>query len=442
MAVRKRMEVAYPDAAGIDVGASSLFVAVPADRDERPVREFGVFTADLHAIGDWLQACEVDTVAMESTGVYWIALYEVLERRGFRVLLVNSRHVKNVPGRKSDVLDCQWLQQLMSFGLLAGAYRPEDAVCVLRAVMRHRDGVLEDQARHIQRMQKALVQMNLQLTEVLSDVVGKTGQAIIRAIVAGERDPQVLARLRDFRLKADEGEIAKALQGNWRDEHLFVLGQALALFDAYQAQIGLCDAKLESLLEALRRTEASPEGKSRAKGHRKNAPKFDLRSALYRWCGVDLTRIDGIEVTTALKVLAEIGVDLSRFETVKRFCSWIGVCPGTRITGGKRLSGQTRRSANRVKQALRMAAMNLVRSHSALGAYYRRLCSRMDKPRAITAAAHKLARLIYFMLTRGEEYVDRGQAYYEERHRDRVVASLKRKAASLGMQLMPSANPA
>lgn len=440
MAVRKRFEIEFPNAAGIDVGASSHFVAVPADRDERPVREFAVYTEDLQALADWLKACAVDTVAMESTGVYWIALYELLERSGFRVLLVNTRHVKNVPGRKSDVLDCQWLQQLMSFGLLAGAYRPDDQVCVLRAVMRHRDNVIQGQARQIQHIHKALVQMNLQLPEVLSDVMGVSGQAILRAIVAGERDPGVLAKLRDGRLKADEAQIAKALQGNWREEHLFVLEQALALFDAFQVQLAACDAKLQRLLDRLGRGDGMPPGKSKAKSRAKNAPKFDLRSALYRWCAVDLTRIDGLEVTTVLKVLAEVGPDLSRFASVKHFCSWIGLCPGTKISGGKRLSGQTRLSSNRVKQALKMAAANLIRSQSALGAYYRRLCARMDKPRAITAAAHKLARLIYLMLTRGEEYVDRGQAYYEERHRQRVVASLHRKAASLGLQLVPSTN--
>jgi transposase len=442
MAMRKRLEIEFPNAAGIDVGASSHFVAVPPDRDDKPVREFAAFTADLEALAQWLKSCAVDTVAMESTGVYWIPLYELLERHGFRVLLVNTRHVKNVPGRKSDVLDCQWLQQLMSFGLLSGAYRPSDEVCVLRAVMRQRDSLLREQARQIQRMQKALVQMNLQLPEVLSDVMGVSGQAILRAIVAGERDPRVLAKLRDHRLKADEARIVKALQGNWREEHLFVLGQSLALFDAFQGQVAHCDTKLESLLGRLRRHEGSPAGKSKAKSRAKNAPKFDLRTALYRWCGVDLTRIDGLEVTTVLKVLAEVGTDLSRFKSEKHFCSWLALCPGTKISGGKRLSGKTTPSNNRIKLALKMAAANLIRSQSALGAYYRRLCARMDKPRAITAAAHKLARLIYLMLTRGEEYVDRGEAYYEERHRQRVVASLKRKAASLGLELVSAENPA
>ena len=438
MAVRKRPEVAFPNAAGIDVGGSSHFVAVRPDCTAQPVREFAVYTPDLHQLADWLHECGVEVVAMESTGVYWIGLYEVLERRGFKVHLVNTRHVKNVPGRKSDVLDCQWLQQLMSFGLLQGAYRPEDEVCVLRAVMRHRDGLLREQARQIQRMQKALVQMNLQLTEVLADVMGVSGQAIIRAIVGGERDPLRLAKLRDHRVRADEATIAKALHGNWREEHLFALEQSLALFDAYQGQLHGCDAKLEALLARMARHGGDAAANARAHSASKNAPRFDLRTALYRWCGVDLTRIDGIEVTTALKVLAEIGTDLSRFASAKHFCSWMTLCPGTKISGGKRLSGRTTPSINRAKLALKMAAANLVRSRSALGAYYRRLCARMDKPRAITATAHKLARLIYLMLTRGQEYVDRGEAYYEERHKQRVLASLRRKAATLGMQLVPS----
>ena len=442
MAMRRRFEVAFPNAAGIDVGAPSHDVAVPSDRvgEDEVVREFGCFTADLKALGDWLAACGVDTVAMESTGVYWIPLYEVLERRGFKVTLVNTRQVSNVPGRKSDVLDCQWLQQLMTYGLLSGAYRPADEVCVVRAVSRHRETLLQEQASQVQRMQKSLVQMNMQLTEVLSDVTGRTGQAIIRAIVGGERDPVQLATLRDGRVKANEAEIARALQGTWREEHLFVLGQALALFDAYQAQMAGCDAKLESLLQCLSRFEAVPAAR-RSKSHSKNAPKFDLRTELQRWCGVDLTRIDGIEVTTALKVLVEIGPDLSRFPTVKHFCSWVGVCPGTRITGGKRLSGKLKRTANRVKQALKVAAMSLAHSDSAMGAFYRRLCSRMDKARANTAAAHKLARMIYYMLSKGQDNVDKGALDFERRHQQRMLTSLKRRAAELGMQLIPNTAP-
>jgi transposase len=323
----------------------------------------------------------------------------------------------------------------MSFGLLQGAFRPHDEVCVLRAVTRHRDTLIKEQSQQIQRMQKALVQMNVQLSEVLSDVVGASGQAIIRAIVAGQRDPQQLAALCRRGIKAKPQEVARALHANWREEHLFVLTQALALYDAYAQQLGQCDAKLEQLLAGLARFKATDTPK-RSKAS-KGAPKFNLHHALIRWYEVDLTRIDGLQVTSVLKVLAEIGTDLSRFKTVKHFCSWLGLCPGTKISGGKRLSGRLKPCANRAKQAFKMAAMSLAHSQSALGAYYRRSCARMDKARANNAAAHKLARLFYFMLTRGQDYVDRGEADFEERHRQRALASLKRRAAELGMQLLP-----
>lgn len=434
MAMRSSWEVAFPNAAGIDVGGAMHFVAIPPDRGSEVVRKFGVCTAELHRMAQWLIDSGVDTVAMESTGVYWIPVFEVLERRGLRVVLVNARHVHNVPGRKSDVVDCQWLQQLMSFGLLQGAFRPEDQVCALRALSRHRDTLITEQARQVQRMQKALVQMNVQLGDVLSDVMGASGQAIVRAIVAGERCAARLAGLCRRGIKARTEEVEQALQGNWREEHLFVLAQALSVYDAYAALLGECDAKLQQMLQGLAQFEpvASPKRSKVSK----NAPKFDLHQALIRWCGVDLTRIDGLQVSTVFKVLAEIGTDLSRFKTVKHFCSWLGLCPGTRISGGKRLSGRLKPCANRAKQAFKMAAMSLARSQSALGAQYRRLSARLDKPRANTALAHKLARLFYLMLTRGQAYVDRGEAEYERRHRERALSNLKRRAAALGMQLV------
>lgn len=443
MASRKRVafELTHPNAAGIDVGAASHYVAVPPDRDDEPVREFPSFTEDLERLADWLTACGVDTIAMESTGVYWIPLFELLEARGLTVYLVNARHVKNVSGRKSDVLDCQWLQQLMSFGLLSGAFRPKGDFCALRCVARQREMLLSYQSRHVQHMQKALTQMNIQLGQVISDVAGETGQKIIRAILAGERDGQVLARLRNVRIRASEEEIAKSLQGNWREEHLFALKQAVALYDAYAEQLAECDRQLEKMLAALAKHDDSP-GTPRRRGKAKNAPQFDMRTYLFQLCGVDLTRIDGIDVTTAFKVLAEVGADLSRFKSAKQFASWLGLCPGTKISGGKVLSGAAKRTANRAAQALRMAAANLRTSQSALGAYYRRLCARMDKPRAITACAHKLARLIYALLTKGEEYVDQGQAHYEERYRQRVVKSLTKKAEQLGFELVPVVKPA
>jgi transposase len=437
MAVRRRgFEVAHPNAAGIDVGSASHWVAVPADREEQAVREFKSFTEDLLRLADWLSTCGVDTVAMESTGVYWIPLFELLEARGFSVYLVNTRHVKNVAGRKSDVLDCQWLQQLMSYGLLAGAFRPHEQICALRVVSRQREMLLSYQGRHVQHMQKALAQMNLQLTNVLTDVAGKTGQAIIRAIAAGERDPLVLAQFRDPRVRASEQDIAKSLCGTWREEHLFALKQALALYDAYGERLLECDRQLQQMLGPLQK-HAGEARKPKRRSQPKNAPAFDLRTYLYGLCGVDLTRIDGIDVTTALKVICEVGPDLSKFKSAKHFASWLGLCPGTKKSGGKVLSAASKRTANRAAQALRMAASALRTSQSALGAYYRRLCARFDRPKAITATAHKLARLIYTMLTKGTEYVDQGQTYYEQRYRERVLHHLKQKARKLGFDLAP-----
>ncbi|MDO9482641.1 MAG: IS110 family transposase, partial [Hydrogenophaga sp.] len=322
MAQRKRpttqsaISLTHPNAAGIDIGSAAHFVAVPPDRDDQPVREFASFTADLHRLADWLDACNVDTVAMESTGVYWIPLYELLESRGFTVLLVNARHVKNVSGRKSDVLDCQWLQQLMSFGLLRGAFRPADQVCVLRSLSRQRAMLLRNQGRFVQHMQKALTQMNIQLANVISDVAGETGQKILRAIVAGERDGLALAKLRNARIHASEDEIARSLQGNWRVEHLFALKQALDAFDFCGTQLAECDTQIQAQLQALHVREDEPaQGKKR--GRARNAPKFDLRTQLFQMCGVDLTRINGIDVTTALVVVSEVGSDMGKFHSDK-----------------------------------------------------------------------------------------------------------------------------
>jgi transposase len=433
---REALTITHPNAAGIDIGSATHYVAVPPDRDDEPVRAFPSFTVDLHAIADWLKVCKVDSVAMESTGVYWIPLFELLESRGFKVFLVNARHVKNVSGRKSDVLDCQWIQQLMTYGLLAAAFRPNEEVCVLRALWRQRCMLLRTQARSVQHMQKALTQMNIQLANVISDVVGETGLKILRAILAGERDGHALAAMRNVRIQASAEEIAKSLQGSWRAEHLFALKQAVATFDFTGIQLAEVDQELEGQMQTLKAKDGEPS-KGKKFRRTRNSPKFDLRGQLYRMCGVDLTRIDGIDVTTALAVISETGSDMTRFPKVGNFTSWMGLCPGTKITGGKVMSGKTKRSANRAAQALRMAAANLRTSQSALGAYYRRICSRMDKPKAITAAAHKLARLIYTMLTKGEEYTDQGQDYYEKRYREQVVKTLSQRAAKLGMMMVP-----
>lgn len=375
-------------------------------------------------------------------GIYWRVLDPAVRSAraaGFEVLLVNARHVKGVPGRKSDVLDCQWLQQLLMFGLLRGAFRPADQVCEWRALSRQRARLLRDQARYVQHMQKAMVQMNIQLGSVISDIAGVTGLKIVRAIVCGERDANVLAAFRDRRIKATEAQIARSLEGNWRVEHLFALKQALAAFDFCSTQVAECDEHIERTMQQLH-AHPGPHEKAAKRSRAKNTPKFDLREQLFKICGVDLTRIDGINVTTAMTVLSEIGPDLSRFPTIKRFTSWLGLCPGTKISGGKILGSATKRSLNRATQALKLAAASLRASRSALGAYYRRMCARMDKPKAVTATAHKLARYVYLMLTKGEQYVDRGQQYYEDQYRERVVRSLHKRAAQLGMQLVPCAS--
>jgi len=435
------LTITHPNAAGVDIGSAAHFVAVPPDRADEPVREFSSFTDDLHAMADWLKACWVDTVAMESTGVYWIPLYELLESRGFTVLLVNARHVKNVSGRKSDVLDCQWLQQLLTYGLLRGAFRPAEEVCVLRSLWRQRGMLLRSQGRQVQHMQKALTQMNVQLTNVIADVAGETGQKIRRAIVAGERDGLALAKLKNSRIRASDEDIARSLRGTWRAEHLFALKQAVDAFDFVGTQLAECDLQIEAQLQLLQTHDGDP-AKGKKRGRARNAPKFDMRTQLFRMCGVDLTRIDGIDVTTALAVISETGADMSRFPSVKHFTSWMGLAPGTKITGGKSISGRTLRCANRAAQALRLAAAALRTSQSALGAYFRRLCARMDKPKAVTAAAHKLARLIYTLLTKGEEYTDQGQDYYEERYRERVLRHMALRAQKMGMRLVATEQPA
>jgi transposase len=349
--------------------------------------------------------------------------------------LVNARHVKNVSGRKSDVLDGQWLQQLMSFGLLSGAFRPPGEFCALRAVARLREMRLRYQAKPIQHIQKALLLMNLLLTAVISDGVGETGMKSIRAILAGEREGQVLAKYRNNHVKAHEAEIAKALQGNRREEPLFALKQAVALYDAYAVQLTEGDRQLETMLKDLAQNGLKPDKPKRRGGKPKNAPEFDARTLLLQRWGVDLTRIEGIDVTTALKVLAEVGADFSRFKDARHFASWLGLCPGTKISGGKVIAAATPQNSNRAAQALKIAAVNLRASQSAWGAYYRRLCGRMDQGKAVTACAHKLARLIYTLVTQGESYGDQGQAHYEEKYRRRVIKNLTKRAEALGFEL-------
>jgi len=423
MKLPKHLEHINRYAAGIDIGSKSHFVAVPEGTDEQPVREFSTFTADLERLAEWLIACGVTTVAMESTGVYWIPVFEVLENHGLEVKLVNARHVKNVPGRKSDVPDCQWLQQLHTYGLLHGAFRPADQVCTLRAYVRQRSTLVSGSASYIQRMQKALTQMNIQLHNVVTDITGSTGMRIIKAILNGERNPDILAAMRDPRCKNSSATIARSLKGNYRPEHLFVLQQAVELYEIHRTKIADCDRQI---LEQLKGFDNSPN----------DVPPTTVEDAFVRMSGVNLTNMDGIDTTTSLKILSEIGTDMSRFTSAKHFSSWPGLSPCTKVSGGKVLSSATKQVANKAAAALRMAAFTLFNSRSALGAYLRRQSARLGTPRAITATAHKPARLVYAMLTHGTAYVDAGQEYYEERHRSRVIQNLKRRAQELGFELV------
>jgi len=431
-----------PHAAGIDVGGAEHFVAVPPDRDPQPVRSFGSFTADLHQMAHWLKQCGITTVAMESTGVYWVGLYEVLDSHGFEVRLVNARDVKYLPGRKTDWLDCQWIQKLHTFGLLNNSFRPEDDIQTLRRYLRHRETLIASASQCVQRMQKALTEMNVQLANFISDITGKTGMAILRDIVAGKRDPAELARHRDHRIKASEEAIQRSLEGNWRDELVFVLKQELDLHDTFQQKITECDVEVREHLasfdtKADLATKPLPAPKKNKRSHG-NAPKFDLRSELYRITGVDLTAIDGVDVQTAQTVISVIGLDMTRWPTAGHLASWLGLSPNHRISGGKVLKRRTRRVKNRAALALRMAATTLERSKSALGVNYRRLKARLGAPKAITAMAHKLARLIYRMLRFGKPYVDIGMQRYEDRLRKQRTKWLTQQALALGLRLVPA----
>jgi transposase len=428
------------NAAGIDIGSNEHYVAVPEGRDENTVRSFKSVTSDLYALADWLSHCGIDTVAMESTGVYWIPLYELLEERGFEVLLVNARHVKNVSGRKTDVLDCQWLQQLHTFGLLAGAFRPNDSICQLRAYHRQREMLIKQISMHIQHMQKALSQMNVQLHNVISDITGMTGMAIIRAIIAGERNTKKLAEFRDGRRKNSEELIEKSLEGHYREEHVFSLKQAVELVDYYQMKVRDCDQEIDRVLstfsDKVDLSSVDIPQKKRERSGNLNSPSFDLHAHLFRITGVNLTAIPGINSHTAFKIISEIGLDMNRWKTDKHFASWLGLCPGNKVSGGKQLSGKSKPTSNRAAAALRLAATSLGRSQTSLGAFYRRQKARLGAPKAITATAHKLARLFYNMLSYGAEYIEQGEAYYEEKYKERIIKNLQRRANALGFQLI------
>jgi transposase len=448
----ERLQVTHPRAAGIDVHSAVHFVAVNAadvpdgfvpDDSQLPkgVRKFGAFTCDLEALAAWLKDCHVQTIAMESTGVYWIALYELLEQRGFTVILVDPRQTKHAPGRpKSDVLDCQWIQRLHSYGLLTASFRPSDEVVVWRGYQRQREMLLRYAGQHIQHMQKALEEMNVKLTEVVSDITGLTGMKIIKDLVRGVRDPLKLAKHRQDQCKATEAEIARSLYGNWREEHLFALKQALKLYEEYHRQLRDCDERIEA---CLRRFADQSGGevltpKPRKRKRRANAVTFGARELLFRMAGVDLTVIEGIEETTALVILSEIGTDLSRFPTEKNFVSWLGLCPNHRGSAGKIFNRRVRRGANRAARALRLAAQGCHRAKNALGAFYRRIQARCGGPKAVVATARKIAERVYRLLKHGTEYVRQAEQAYEEAHRSRTLKGMARKAESLGYKLVPA----
>ena len=431
------LKVIHPNAAGLDIGSEEIWAAVAPDRTAEPVRKFGTFTPDLQALADWLIACGVDTVALESTGVYWIPVYEILEARGLQVYVVNARHVKNVPGRKSDIQDCQWLQGLHSVGLLRGSFRPAGEIVALRAYLRQRATLIEYRAAHIQHMQKALQQMNVQLTQVVSDITGVTGLTILRAIVAGQRDPQELAALRQPGVKKMEAEIAKALTGNYRPEHVFALQQALALYDFYTAQMVACDVEIERQFANLKPVSADlpplPPSTKRDT-HSKNAPRYDARSYLYRLTGVDLVAITGLNESTVQAIISEIGTDLSAFPNEKHFASWLSLAPHNDISGGKLLRSRTLPGHNRAGQAFRMAAQSVAKSpNSAFGAFYRRLKARLGAQQAIVATAHKIARAFYHILKHRTPFQDLGGEEYERRAREREIKNLQKRAAKLGL---------
>ncbi len=429
------------NAAGLDISATDIYAAVPADRDEQAIRAFGTYTVDLYALADWLEACGIDTVAMESTGLYWLPVYEILEARGFEVYLVNARHLKNVAAKKTDVEDCKWIQILHTFGLLHASFRPPQQICALRTLVRHRDNLIRYRSAHIQHMQKALQLMNVQLTQVISDITGVTGMQIMRAIVAGERDPLVLARFRNGKCVRTEAEIAKALQGHYQPEYVFMLKQALAQYDFYQQQIEECDAELEAMYAVLPECdEANPDAlppKPRGSKPRKNQARFDLASALYRMVGVDLTAVDGLDALLVQEIISEVGLDMSKWPTDKHFTSWLCLAPNNRKSGGKLLSSRTKKTENRANRAFRLAAQSLSRSQSALGGFYRRMRAKHGPAKANVATAHKLARIVYRMLKDRKPYVDPGQAYYEQRYQERTIRNLRRKAAKLGLELVP-----
>ncbi len=443
----QQLDMITPNAAGIDVASEEMWVCVPQDRVEKPednVRRFGAFTCDLSAIADWLQECGVTSVAMESTGIYWIPLHQVLEERGFDVCLVNARQMKNVSGRpKTDRLDSRWIQRLHSYGLLMASFRPDDETCQLRSLLRHRDAVIRGAARHIQHMQKALHQMNVLLDKVISDITGVTGMAIIEKILEGEREPLTLAKLRNPHIKSSEEEIAKALDGDYRDEHIFVLRQAYTAYHFAQEQIAECDRAVERWLHKTEKVidvndHPMPSSTLGRKKPQKNEPTYDARSYVYEIYGVDLTQIPGFQASSIQTLLSEVGREMTKWPTEKHFASWLGLCPNLKRSGGKDQSSQTRKVQSRAARTFRIAARALKRSTSYLGAFYRRMKARLGPSKALTATARKLAVIFYHMVKYGKTYTELGEDYYLKQQKQRQLKQFKNRAKRLGFELVPT----
>ena len=437
--MERSLPVMRPNAAGVDIGATEILVAVPADRDAESVRSFPTFTEDLHALADWLQQCRVDTVAMESTGVYWIPLFQILEARGIEVHLVNAHHVHHVPGRKSDVLDCQWLQYLHSVGLLRASFRPEQAVCEIRSLMRHRENMVQMACVHVQHMHKSLDQMNLQIHHVISDITGVTGLAIVDAIVAGNRDPKELAKLRNHRIKASIDTVSKSLVGNYLPEHIFTLKQSLTAYRHYQQLIADCDHEVQQRVQTFKSHDDAPTPTALAENSSSTTtttPPFDLHSHLERIFGVDLTAMPGFDVLRVQTIFSEIGADLSMFPTMDSFSSWLNLCPKDGKSAGRRIRGRALKIINRVTQTFRMAAQTLYKDQSFLGDYYRSQRARYGAPKAIKNTAHKLVRIFYHLVTTRQPYDETVFAKLEARNQQRRFHKLQTLAKQMGYALV------
>ncbi|NJM40484.1 MAG: IS110 family transposase [Anaerolineae bacterium] len=441
------LPVINPNAAGLDIASDEIMACIPSGRDPHNIQAFGTFTVDLDALADWLTLCKIDTVAMESTGLYWIPIFELLESRGFKVILVNPLHVKQVAGRKSDVSDAQWIQTLHTFGLLEASFRPTADFAILRTYLRHRQSLIESRADQIRLIQAALLQMNLQLSLVLKDITGTTGLAILRDILSGERDPNTLALHRNNNCKYSQEDIAKALTGSWRDEHLFTLRQSVEAFDTFSKLIANADVQIERYLASLMPTAPAipptPDShKSKHNTHSKNAPPKSSEPHLRRVAGVDLLEVDGYSTSTVQVILAEVGSDVSQFPSANHFSSWLGLAPHNEKSGGKILRNRVGKHPNRVAHALRLAAVSLLRSDTALGAYHRRMKARIGPAQAVVATAHKLAVITYYMLRDKTPYRPRDAAAYDQHFRERQVKSLERNAKRLGFSLVPQPQPA